>query len=720
MQNPFVNPIDSYKRDFNFIERYKEQTAIGLSISEGIDVEEARKFIDDVMGSDEFKEKHPAPNCKANIRGKNGDRTVKQGPFMAYLERIDKNQLGMSPTLAAYLNPNQSRSFIADDIEGEMKLRKTTKKEGIVAKQAGNKVLASLKNALQNAIKVGINSWSGASLSTGNPFTCKSTHSTLTSCCRITTATCTATAERFLAGKRYYFSPKVIFEDLLFTIQEMKSDEIASVVNKYNLHVPSVEEVMSVIERSSNYYFYDPDKLEPIREFVSKLSDVQRCAIVYTYDFYHLAMFNDSFARTMIDTLSTIEFDESLDSQLPADPFKVLNGDQTILVSNLLQDDLAGNPIYDVYKEDANVALRVKRVALNIINTVEYYKDYISAFLNNTSHPLHLGYQSEAVRLAVPLGDTDSSLISPKLLGDWYYGRCTFEKQQEPLQDVATYLITQVWEHMLGMFTAQMGVIPERRGLLIMKNEFKMPGLQMTPVAKTYHAYVKAQEGLVFEEGSAYERKGARFHASKHNVGLIKPLHELMDSNLVKLSRGEEIDRSQLINAIYQLEQDIYNSVDLPNNPYFLTEKVKPADEYANPNSSNYAHYPLWQKVFAQKYGNAPDPMYLAAKVPVTLENKTAIKEWVASLPPSMQAGWELWRAELGKKGDKFSNIKVPLEYLRHHALPEEMKPIINYRRIIGDILDPYFLYLSSMGIHLDYKDNTKTISDLIDIADDE
>lgn len=706
--NPFVRPHSENVRDFNFKANYKRQTAKGLAILKGISIEEAQAFIDEEMSSKEFIEAHPEPTCKANIKQKNGDRAVKEGPFLKYLEAIDKRKLGMSPTLAAYYNPKQVTSFIAEDIVEQMAMRKKEKKLALTAKQKGDKMASAIHGAMQNAIKIGINSYSGSNLDANNPLTCRSTHSTLTSCCRITTATCTAAAERFLAGKRYYYKPSVIFEDLLFLLDVVEYEPVKTVCDKYQLHLPTPEETMGIITRSANFYFFDPDKLTEIEEFVTKCDGYQRAIFAYTYDFYHLAKFNDDFARRMVNRLTDIN--PVTEREPLGNPFATLTGDQVILCCNLLQEDLAGMSIYDVANsvKEGDVTHqglweRFCRLGASVVEIVDDYTDYIKAFLCTDAHPLHLGNQSEAVRLAVPLGDTDSSLISIKLLGDWYYGECDFSVAQEPIQDVMTYLVTQVWEHMLAMFTAQMGVIEERRDKLIMKNEYKMPALQLTPVAKTYHAYVKAQEGLVFKSPE-YERKGARFHGSKLNVDLIKRLHNLMDANLVKLSEGGKIDRSELVEAVYQIEQDILKSVHRKDNPYFVVEKVKPADEYANPNSSNFVHSPLWEMVFASRYGAHPPMPYQAAKIPVKLGNKTEINAWLETLPEDMKTNFNLWRTRYGKKADKFTNIKVPMEFLRNHEVPKELHNIIDFESMVLQLADPYRLLLDSMDIHLGKK----------------
>ena len=278
-----------------------------------------------------------------------------------------------------------------------------------------------------------------------------------------------------------------------------------------------------------------------------------------------------------------------------------------------------------------------------------------------------------------------------------------------------TYLVTQIFEHLLMMFTAQMGVTPENRNLLIMKNEYKFNSLMLTPVAKTYHANTVAQEGILMGSPE-YELKGARFHASKANVKLIKEFKGMLEDNLQKLKRGEQLSREALIDKIMELEEDILQSVDRKGNPYFLNNKVKPAKEYKQPHISNYVHYELWNDLFGY-FGKAPEPTYMAAKVPVQLSNKSEINAWLETLSESQRTKFNAWREKFNKTGSTFSltNILVPLEILNEKGLPEEIKPIVNYRRLIADILDPYYLYLSVMGIHCNYTKNQKFLTDIIE-----
>jgi hypothetical protein len=707
-EHAFRYPLDTYRRDFDFHGNYKRQMAIGLSISEGISEEEALYFINEEIESGRIMQRDPSIHC--THRQQNGDRIERQVAFSNYFKMVDSKQLGMSPTLTTYLPPSVVKSFTAESIADDMKERSAKKKLALAAKQKGDKVTNMINNGLQNAIKVFINSWSGASLDKTNAFFCRSKHPSLTSMCRITTATCTAIAERFVAGKRYYYNIEVIFEDILFTLDTMKPALVHEAMRRYKLHYPTTEEVNAAIRRSALFYILDASALIPVEEFVAKLSPLQKAAVLYTVDFQHLAKYNDEFARGLVDAFTTVPTDGDAaitDYSEAGNPLKGLNGDQVIMVSNLLQDDIAGQNIWEIdltAEENKVIRAKICMVVGNLLNGLQHYQTYINAFLRVDWHPLHLATQANAIRLAVPLGDTDSTLITTKLLSEWYYGHAAFTRDQEPVQDWAVYFICQLFEHFLGMFVAQMGVAPENRDLLVMKNEYKMPILMLTPVAKTYQAYASPE----------YELKGQRFHASKHTKSLIDSFHKLLKDNLGVLRNGGKIDRGAVVDMVCTIEEDIKEQINSKESPYFLNVKVKDKDNYKQPYQQNYVHYPLWEKVFSSRYGAAPELEYTAVKVPVLLDKSAAKKAWVESLPEDMRKAFQEWQTEYGKENSDMTNILVPLANLRQHGMPREIREIVNFRRIVADVLDPHYLYLQTMGIFFDYKDQTKLLSEVI------
>lgn len=695
----FVRDLKEYKRDFNITDNYTRQLAIGLARLRGVDEAVALEFMHKVL--EENKERIDGTKIEFTLRGENGDRTVREVPILDYLKKINDGRLGMSPTLTSYKRPDQELSLIVEDIAQGMAKRKIVKKEAHAAKQAGNTVLNTIKNGGQNAIKVLINSWSGASLDKHNTFNCQSTHPTLTTMCRVSTALATASVERFLGGKRYYHTPEKVIEDILVTIDKCCSATISVTMDKFKLKYPSIDDVLTVIKRSTEYYWWDSSGYKTIIDLVKTLSPQERAAVVYDGDFYHMYTYNKDFIDTMLTKLST-----TLSLEDPnKDRLKEMDGDIATLVSNLMGNEIKGTALWDYLdpeKHPADNPIKVKAnlVANNLLNGFDEYKLLITTFFRTNHFPIDVGAQNHAIRVTVPLGDTDSTIFSTKHINAMYYGECTFEEDQEPVSDVMVYMVNGIIAHALGNFTAQLGVVEDRRDLLVMKNEYKFPSLQLLPVAKTYHAYVKAQEGLVFSKRE-FELKGSRFHAGASNQDLVKELHQLMDDNLVNLNQGKKINRGELVDIILRVEEDIVGSLSRKDNVYFKRGRIRNHTEYKKPDISVYNHYTLWNEVFGEKYGKAPDPTYMAYKVDLNYPN--GFEEFFNTLTPKQQKGIDMWRVKHQKKDSVYPTaFLVPMENFFKYGLPEELKPFAYIQKIANSVLDPHRLNLQAMGILLD------------------
>lgn len=706
----FTHDLADYERNFDMVGLYQEQMAFALSRMVDIPLEQAREYIKEKIVE---KTDFDAIKIKFTARQKNGDRVIKEVPILEYVQRIFDGKLGMSPTMTTYLRPDQKLSLIVQSVADGMAERKIVKREGQIAKQKGDSVQAIIKNGRQNAIKRLINSWSGASLDKHNTFNCQSTHPTLTTMCRISTALATASVEKFLAGMRYYHTPEKVIEDILAVCTSIDNNKVWEAIKKYNLHIPTVEEVMAIIRRSTNYYWWDADQDEFILKLVKTLKPSELAALAYDGDFYHLFVYNYDFCHKMLTRLSTtVDLEQPQETRL-----KELNGDIATLVSNLIGTEIAGSAIWDYLDESKHpkgndIELLADRVLNNLLNGFEGYRLLIETFCRVNHFPINVGAQNHSVRLTVPLGDTDSTIFSTKHINALYFGEAKFDAEQEPVADVMVHMVNGIIAHALANFTAQLGVVPENRHLLIMKNEFKFPALQLTPVAKTYHAYVKAQEGLVFKKPE-FELKGARNHGGRTNQDIMTELHNFMETSLTNLNKGIKINRGELVDIVHRIESDIEASLHRKDNVYFETVRIKTIGEYKNPNVGTYVQLGLWNKLFGSKYDMAPDPTYQAFKVPLDF-SRISLNDWLETLPNGKRE-YEAWRLLHDKKANVIPTfIAVPKDNFAKFGLPKEIIPVVDHRKIISFTCDCHYLNLQSMCINLDYPNNERVLTDMI------
>ena len=707
----FMHDLKTYTRDFDLMNDYINKMSIGLSRARNIPIEEAMIFV----GKEAEKSLDASKEILVRFthRQENGDRIIRKVHLLDYIKKIEAAGLGMSPTMTTYKRPDQEVSLIVENIAGSMATRKIVKREAQLADQRGDSTLNTIKNGGQNAIKTLINSWSGAALQEHNTFTCRSTHPSLTSFCRISTALATASVEKFLAGKRYYHTPDKVVEDILAVLAKSDMGQVTIAVDFYKLYAPTVDELVTLIRESSDYYWFDLSGFDSIIPLLKSMSAAERAAFAYDGDFYHLYIFNRKFVDNMLTEMTVTE-------NLPTpekECIKDVDGDEFCLISNLLGDSIAGTSLWDFMDKDKHpvdneIRAQANRVAANLIGLGKKYSLLIRTFIRVNHFPIDVGAQNHAIRRTVPLGDTDSTVYSTKHINELYYGEALFDRTHEPISDVMVFMVNGVIGHVLGNFSAQLGVVKESRKLLVMKNEFKIPSLQLTQVAKTYHAYVRAQEGLVFSKRK-FELKGSRFHAGKSNAKVIEELQKYMDDNLVNLNSGKLINRGELIDIVLRIESEIEESIQTSGDPFFNRMRVKAREEYKDPDG-DWSRYTLWDALYADVSRKAPTPGYTGYKIPLSFGEDS--KAWLASLSDRQQKAYLRWTEAHGKKPTAVPTfILIPVECYDIHGIPEQLKPHINRKKVLGAITDPHRLNLVSMGIILDAGKEGRLLGDIIE-----
>lgn len=692
----FSLPLDKYVRNYDILSYYKELMTVGLQHLTELSDSEIMTIVDDIVAKGDYDRFV----CEFAFRGKNGDRTMKKCTLLEYINNVERQGYLMSPTMTTYLPHTTKASLIPKIIEEDQGRR--SKAKGIAKKAEGkNPILYQIQNGIQNTIKIFVNSWSGASKSPGNPFFCPSLHPTLSATCRISTALASAVMERLLAGMRFYHTPERVIEDILNICNTMSKDAVYNVVAKYGLVYPSVDDVMHIIERSTSYYWKDEERMSFIRQMVGSLSQEERAMFAYSGDFYNMFKLNDAPMREFVT--KTISKQEALEQTEEGVAFlKKLDEDKTNLISALFGQELKGTSIKELGMANQDFANRAAAMSYNILKLYDQeYLDLVELFLRPTAMPIDVARQYEAIRLAIVLGDTDSSVCTTHHVCTLYYGEQSFSEEQGPVNAMMIFIANGMITHTLGQFTAQCNIAPEHRHLMGMKNEFNIPGLQITPVAKTYHGHVTMREGVV-QSKPKWELKGQRFHANRSNVRLTKELHAWMKRTKIALAQGEKLDRGELIDMILAVEWDLKDSLSRKTDQYFTKVKVRPKALYPRPYSAEWAPHRLFEIMFGDTHGPIPDPEYVAFKC--NIEYPEGVEKWVASLPPKYQQRYQQWCDEVGKTTKTpLTYFLVPVDCMALHGIPDIMKPIVDIRRLAKTALDAHYLNLASLGIDLHY-----------------
>lgn len=704
----FTKQPDEYKRNLDMYSFYVEDAAKILAVNSGDTVEECREWVREYTGP-----RGPRPLKDPRViyltKETPGNRELKIGTVTEYLQVVESRECIMSPTMAVYFNPSEKRSLLAEYILINLSMRSKVKKEMFVADMAGDKALKNFKNIVQSTYKIKNNSLSGAHASPSTPLYNKSSHSTLTSVCRCASGSANASNERFLTGNRHYYDANIAVANIISVVNHSDYDKIKRAMDLYNLTYPTVEQVIAAIKRSTDLYWdYRVEWFNYIESTVRGLTPIERAAYLYTADFWYLKELNPEFVYNMLATI--IDLPTTPITENPAQYIKELDADEFALIGLLKGTLLHGRTIGDLVKHNDPDLGIVAAAAHHVKTKLEEFKPLYDAFWVTDNPPQSLAAFPSSIRRSAIVSDTDSTIFTVQDWTEWFKGKIDFSETSNNIAALVVYFASQLTKHTLALVSGNMGVTPEKIHDITMKNEYVFPVFSLTTRAKHYYAYMSAREGNVYLEPEL-EVKGVALKNSKIPPAIMSRAHQLIRDIMDTVMREELIDLKAILSDIGDMEREILTSIATGSCEYLTTAQVKDASGYANPESSNFVYYGLWENVFAPRYGHSDPPPYFAIKASLTTTNKTSLHEWLASIEdPAIKAGMTKWITDNNKSN--FTTILLPASIVMHGGVPKEITSIIDSRKLVMGIMEPFYLILESLGYFINTEKAINLVSD--------
>ena len=672
----------------------------------GKSIEECNEFIKvqiDKGGKFEFKD----PRVAYLERGENGDREQKITTLSEYISSSIKEKELIAPTFTTYINPSIKQSLLVNFIDGNVKARSAAKKAMFAAKVAGDKVTETFKKMEQTNKKLNNNSISGAHCSAGTPFYNKSAHSTLTSNCRVTSGYGNANNEKFLNGNRHYWSPDIVTNNIISIINNTNYEHLLYTLEKYDLRYPTVNETINCYRYSADLYWKGEKDHESLELLISKLTDIQRAAFVYTGDLYHLMRYNEKAVYLFIDKLSSKINIEHLTPDIVIDN---ASDDIRNLASQICSKELKGTkvsaikgtPAYGIYASTIE----------NINNTLDEYLDLIKAFYLTKNVPASVGGFPNSIRRCAITSDTDSTIFTVQDWVIWHQGKLSFNDKNIAIAATMIFLASQTVSHLLARMSANFGIEEKRLHQIAMKNEFFFPVFCPTDINKHYYALISCQEGNVFNTFEK-EIKGVHLKSSNAPKEIIKDAEKMMLFILNTIVEGKKISIKHIIKWIADKEREVEASIKKGSSEYFRLTQIKDPKSYKNAeDTSAYKQYLLWNEVFSDKYGVAPKPPYTAIKIGTDIKTPSKTKLWLSSIEDKEIANkLEQWLISANKNafGGMFL---LPEQIISSNGIPIEITLAIGVRDIIADTTGIYYKILETLNIYTMNKKKTHLLMD--------
>lgn len=689
----FLQSKEFYTRNINPIGHYIQQMAVGLSLKNGISVEQAKAFIVNKIKNKEF------PGMKDPVveffgRDHNLDRTKEEMPLSHFLQDVIKNSQVLVPTFTAYCSTKEDQSPLSTFIGANVKIRSIAKKASQQAKAEGKLELAFSKNIEQANKKENNNSLSGSFATESSVFENDTGHNTLTSITRSMASIGNALNERMLGGNRHYRNKNIAFSNILAIISSMDEEAVVKAMTMFGLHYPTPEDFMEVLRHSMRFYVFDKVVYKDLHDFAKKMSPVQRAAVVYNQDLYHLRKFNEGFVRKMLEDFSRIDRTQVLEDPIKdvrsRDGATVNYGHQVVIF------EVQGFG-HDYHKMPVETQHAVANVCANIDNQVQNYKTLISAFFLTKTVPNSTAFIQDMVRQDVVLSDTDSTMFSIDEWVNWYFGDLRFSQEAYAIAGAVMFMSTQCIAHCLAILSCNMGVADEHLFTLSMKPEYVFPVFVQSPVAKHYFTAKLVEEGKVFKD-IVMEIKGVHNKNSALPPTIIGPAQELMEQIIRDIMAGKKISNNANIKEVADLERKIIASLRSSSVEFLKRSNIKEASAYGrNALESNFAHHTLWQEVFAPTYGSIDPPPYDVIKVPTTLTSPSIYKAWLDGMKNQKLAErMRGWSERHNKK--QMPTFYFHLDKILSSAIPEEVIEVIDYRKIVLDLTNVRRMLLDSLG----------------------
>lgn len=694
--NLFAKDASEYKRDCDVLGHYVTQASQMLHISTGFPIEECREYVKTQIRPD-GRFALQDPTVVFFHRQPNGDRQRRKAPLSRFLSHTLENNELLAPTFTTYVHPAVKESVLSGYADGNVKLRGKAKKQMFAAIANKEELVAAVKKVEQTGRKLGNNAISGAFNSASTPLYNPTAHSTLTSTCRSTSGYGNANNEKFLSGNRHYFHRDIVINNIISVTGNVNYEELQALVDKYGLHIPTVDEVMSVIEFSTQFYWWNSAWMQDIRDLVSKLDGLQRAAFCYVGDAYHLLRFNQDFMRVFLTKLSNKVVGQVED---PVATIKKMPDSYINLAHQICFEESVSCAPNDYKKILGTQALQtIACTAENIADVVFEYRDLVGCLWMTTNVPASVAHFPDSIRRSALTSDTDSTIFTVQDWVQWYSGKISFDERSRGVYAAVVFLTSSTITHVLAMMSANFGIVADRLFQIAMKSEFTFDVFVPTELGKHYYAAISCQEGLVFDE-LEYEIKGAQLKSANSPREVIKDATEMMKSIIHDVRDHGTISITKYLNWVADAELRIIDAVSKGALNYFRSTSIKDAGSYAGEKEdSPFANHFLWQSVFAPKYGRMPEPPYDTLKISVTTDTPTKVKAWLNGLEDRDFAA-RVTAYMVKNEKTNFTTFNLPKEVLQSSGIPKEVVAVVDVEKIVVDICKIYYLLLETLGYY--------------------
>lgn len=631
----------------------------------------------------------------------NLDSLKKDTKLSLMLESIREKRLNTSATFSLFLPVDVKLSLVAKFITEQLAYRKRLKREMFDAKLNGMLKTYLMKYAQQKMVKQGLLDISGGMSVMGSPLYAQSAHPVMTSTIRAITSLSNACNERFIGGNLAFFTPDhalVNFLSIESYLQRKpeKLKALKDTIERYQLKIPTVEDVVHKAKRCYKLYSNNPDETRFLT-YVEKSDPISRAGFCYYGDLKTLRELNETFIYNFLNEL-TVKVHGDTDQPTKAiykfsEPIRILAGQICYEETKGL-----GTDIEKIKKAGAFGVLY--HTCIHIQKVTEKYWDFFGLAMTDNIPP-SVSAMPKFIRRVVAVSNTDSSCASVDEFITWYTkGDVRLNAKTAAIAGAIIYQATLTIHHAVKVFSINMNTDLKDVGRLSMKSEMSWVHLTVSMNMKNhYYCGTYIAEGNIFAK-TQLDVSGAHLINATLPKEVIQTRTDLMNEIGYCVENNKMMRYATVIATITKLERVIYDTlkegVDLK---YYQIKQIKSVFTYAlGEEAAPYLHYLFWDRVFKPSKGDVGSIPYTAVRVLTKLPNKTALNAWIATIKDSyIRENVVDWLA-FSKKTD-VNHFDLPRVNISTKGMPDEILRVIDYERIITNSCSPIYVVLETLGI---------------------
>ena len=635
---------------------------------------------------DIIKEKIQIPYVEINNYVSDGNINKEEVSLLGLIDSIGTNKI-LSVHGVAYKQEIKQKSVFTDIIEADQAERDRIKKEMIQAKIHKDEDTYNIKNFAQKDLKIAINSISGVMLK-GVFFRSSKNYNAITSTVRYSIMAGYSFVEMFIAGNLFFETEDDVINIITQLLRIYPGDNVISnIINKYQFHIPTIEEVQDYYIDNLRNYLIKPN-IKPIKKYIENLSNFQRVFVYYAFSLHNILKNNEKSMKNIInDFLNIDKIEIKPNVQTDLDDHSLI-----ILIVSMVPSLLKNRSLEDALKND-EIRNMINNYYVELKNKFANIQDLFDTFVLIPFSIPKIMHHYKMLRKSTILSDTDSIIFTLINLIKWYTGDIKVNSISMKVNALFIYIITKVIEHMFAYISSMMNIDERNIRKILMKNEFFYPVFVRCHMSKHYFGYNTMQEGNIIDPPKV-DIKGKNFIGSDLPSITLKFVHDTIIYILDTILKDYKLEFTKLVERIVNYEERILKSLKEGNTEFIMQKGVKEKEEYKNPLISHYFLYMLYEEVFQEKYEkiHLPQKCKFIPIYPISVKNITEIG-YMEKIDKKIYDKFVSFLEKYPKK--TITSICIPVGI----KIPPEIQPIVDYRSVIYRNCFPIYLLYKSFGI---------------------